>query len=490
MRLPPLVLAGGSDYHDGVGLCWIPGYRSVASLFFQGFPMMKRIAGVCRVQRVFAAAFLVVAALLAPTAARADELHTSDGKMYLGKLISQDDYVVVFDITKGGDTERKSFDRGAVANIILAPVPAPVVPAAPPPAETKDKADDASKIQVNTSREDFAYVVIPMHGTVGVEITTDLTRRSLEAAKKLNPSVIVLEITSPGGLVSEMFTLIDLLVEWQSTQDIPIVAIVKGEAYSAAAILAMTVKHVYMTPGSAMGAAMAINVGPMGINPVAEKFSSAFRAKSRTGCEFAGREPLIVEGMMDPDIELYIATNLEGKQVIFKGHGANAKADTKKWSVQPTVFKPKTKLLSLTPGEAIACNAITGQVNDYEALGEVLGLPGWKELAPAVRNLTKVHVDQIAINTKSYELLTKQIKTGISNFRQNSGYQLSSAETNVQSILTAVNKMERLAEKNAYIKMMVDRDFPEGLDNIRGQCDSIIGQIKNARIYQQQQRRR
>ncbi|MCE9589889.1 MAG: hypothetical protein K8S99_05135 [Planctomycetes bacterium] len=456
---------------------------------------MKKALSVWPPIRWMAAAF-VIALFLPAWAVMADQVRLTDGSVHKGKVASQDEYVVVLDEGVPPNVTRKTFDRGTVEEITLdavAPAPAPA-PAPKPagaavaapvkPASTMGETSWAAKPPVHP--ETPTYIVVPLQGEFGVEIMGDVTARCLEVAKKQNPSVIILEVNSGGGLVAELFKMIDLVVDWQGTEAIPLVVVVKGEAYSAAAILSMCIKQVYMTHGSAMGAALVIQMGPGMIDAVAEKFSSAIRAKARTGCEFAGRNPLIVEGMMDPDVVLSLARDKAGKPVILKGSPHEFRSESSRFGVQPKMFKPEHKLLSLTPGEAIDCGAIDGTVAGYEDLGKTLGLAGWTDLGPAARNAFKSHTDEIAANKKAYQAIVKQIKTGISNVRQASGTQLTATESSVNQIKAAITRLEKMVEKYDYMKMTMAQDFPMGLERLKAECDVMLGQIKNARVQMRQ----
>ncbi len=164
-----------------------------------------------------------------------------------------------------------------------------------------------------------SYMVIPCQGTVGDEITAAYLKTCLDAAIRIHPTIIIIEIESPGGLVSELTPICDLLEDFQQQhKDIRVVSLVKhGGAYSAAAMIAMSCREIFLQRGAAIGAAMAINVhGDGNITPVAEKLASAYRGKMRSVVEATGHNPLLAEAMMDSATELWLSKTDDGKPIL------------------------------------------------------------------------------------------------------------------------------------------------------------------------------
>lgn len=101
------------------------------------------------------------------------------------------------------------------------------------------------KAQVKTwyrpSREGASYVVIPVLGVIGRDMTATALRAGLDEARAMKPRYVVLAIDSPGGEIGEMNGMIDLLAE--ASKDLEIIAYVKS-AFSAAAVITMTCERV------------------------------------------------------------------------------------------------------------------------------------------------------------------------------------------------------------------------------------------------------
>lgn len=440
-------------------------------------------------------ACLILLLALKPCISMADTLTTHDGRQFVGKLVAKTDSVVVFEVGTPPLTAQKVFMADEVKEVLIDPttVPkaaAPVVNQATPekPASTDAPSDSGSKSQEAAKAEEPVqkvptYITIPIRGTFGREIKKAVVERALQEAKRSKADVVVLEITSGGGRVSELFELLDLSVQWQEKESLPLVALVKEEAYSAAAIFAMSCKKVYMMRGSAMGAAMAINTGGKEITAVHEKFSSAIRGKARTGCEAAGHNPLIIEAMMDPDFAgLCLAKDKDGKTLLLRGEPKDYETQAERFSEPPRVFLAKNKLLTLTPGEAVECGAINGELRSFDDLAKELGYEKWASAGKSAERMVTIYEREIERNLKRYKDMVDKVEQGIGVIQRTSGYALMDLETTIRAVRTIIGQIEELAEKYDYIASEVHRDFPEGrLYELKSQCDRAIGEIRTLR---------
>jgi membrane-bound serine protease (ClpP class) len=84
--------------------------------------------------------------------------------------------------------------------------------------------------------------------------------------------------------------------------DIPVVAFVNREAFSAGALITIASDQIWMTPGAVFGAATPID-GATG-ETASEKTISAVRSTFRSTAEQQGRDPVIAEAMVDPAVEV------------------------------------------------------------------------------------------------------------------------------------------------------------------------------------------
>lgn len=134
-------------------------------------------------------------------------------------------------------------------------------------------------------------VIVPIEGTVD-DGMAHLVQRSVERANSENAAAIVLEVNSPGGLVSSVFDIEDAL---RSAQ-VPVIAYVSERAYSAAALITLSAQRIVMAPGASIGAAEPI--------PNTPKEVSALTAEFESTAERNHHDPTIAGGMVDRNIAI------------------------------------------------------------------------------------------------------------------------------------------------------------------------------------------
>ena len=118
--------------------------------------------------------------------------------------------------------------------------------------------------------------------------TAQFVRARIDRANRERPLALLFVIDTPGGAVPAMQRIVDDIL---NRTEVPTMAVVRN-AFSAGALIAMATEQLAMLPGSAIGAALPIQITPTGIGPVDEKFTSAFRGEFRAVAEARGREVL------------------------------------------------------------------------------------------------------------------------------------------------------------------------------------------------------
>jgi membrane-bound serine protease (ClpP class) len=143
---------------------------------------------------------------------------------------------------------------------------------------------------------------------------------------------VLLRIDTPGGRLDAVLQMRDALLG----SDIRTIAFVDRSAFSAGALIAIACDEIYLTPGAAMGAATPVDGGSG--EAADEKVISAVRKTFKATAEARGRDPLVAEAMVDPDVGI-------------------------------AGLDERGKLLTLTPSEALAWGYGDGVVaNRAEAL--------------------------------------------------------------------------------------------------------------------------
>jgi membrane-bound serine protease (ClpP class) len=182
-----------------------------------------------------------------------------------------------------------------------------------------------------------------------------VVRRGVDEAVRNNAQAIIFEMDTPGGAVNAAEGIINVITQ----TDIPTYTFVENDAFSAGAIIALATKHIYMAPGSVIGAATPMMMSPMGgvqemPEEVQEKMTSAVAAMVRSAAEQGGHDKELAEAMVRADME---------------------------YSVNGVIISEKGRLLTLTNEEAAQLVGTeqrpllsTGTVKNIAALLETIGL--------------------------------------------------------------------------------------------------------------------
>ncbi len=132
-------------------------------------------------------------------------------------------------------------------------------------------------------------LIVPISGTVD-EGMAHLVQRAVREAESAHASALVLDINTPGGLVSAAFEIRDALVGSR----VRTVAYVSQRAYSAGALITLATKTIVMAPGSSIGAAEPIPNDP--------KHVSALRAEFAATATRMHRDPTLAAAMVDKTV--------------------------------------------------------------------------------------------------------------------------------------------------------------------------------------------
>lgn len=259
-----------------------------------------------------------------------------------------------------------------------------------------------------------AVVVCPVTGMVddGLAVLVKRAVREAEGAQAL-----VLEVDTPGGLVDSAIKITSAL----TSARVHTIAYVKGMgAISAGALISFACDDIIMAPGSNMGAATPVVPSAEGMTPTGEKEVSFLRAKMRALAEENHHNPAIAEAMVDKDVELWMYKDAEGKVQVAGAYGGKpeAREDSSTTfftkvapelrplkellektqpqtpspeaappaesgsTVHPAVppgavlILPNTKLLTLTPQEALEYGVIPMVAGDLKEVLDHFGLGG------------------------------------------------------------------------------------------------------------------
>lgn len=133
--------------------------------------------------------------------------------------------------------------------------------------------------------------VVPIKGEIN-KATYYFLRNSIDDILKNNPSAIIFEIDTYGGLIDQAESIKNLIINIK----IPTIAYVNTKAESAGVLITLSSESVVMANSSTIGSAETI--------PNTEKILSMWRSLLRDVAELRGRDSKIVQAMADTDIEI------------------------------------------------------------------------------------------------------------------------------------------------------------------------------------------
>lgn len=274
------------------------------------------------------------------TELHADAVVLNDGRRFDGTYVSETDELIVFDVRSGGATIRAKYKKVNVASI------------------------------EREIKEGPGYYALPIVGPIGFHegvetfVSAEAFQKALHKVRESGAEYVILVIDTPGGSIDEMNQIVSAI---SSAKDLHFVAYVTN-ALSAGAVIAMTCPEIYMAPNGTIGAALPWTVGPDGMpKNIEEKFHSIIRADFRNVTTGGGHSTLLLRGMSETEIELWVV-EVQGKPKVI---------DVASTSPEGRLLKPKGQILTLTSNEALACGLSSGTLNKVDEIKNHLGLLAW-----------------------------------------------------------------------------------------------------------------
>lgn len=125
-------------------------------------------------------------------------------------------------------------------------------------------------------------------------------KKAIDKASEDKADLIILELDTPGGLLSSALSIKNYIIE----SDVPVVVYINKNALSAGALISLSAKEIYMSDGSVIGAATPIYVNGNKPKKASEKEVSAMRAAMRSSAEANDKNARAAEAMVDETIVL------------------------------------------------------------------------------------------------------------------------------------------------------------------------------------------
>jgi ClpP class serine protease len=427
--------------------------------------------------------------IMAAATPGADLLTLTDGTQYEGRLVERGDERVEFEIHIGSIRFMRVFAADQVADVQTATPAEPVAHvegsavADATAAALVDAASAPAGSAAPSAADGPTYLLLPLRGTFGEQIDGPTVAQCLAHAQAVRPDAVVVWINSPGGAMETLVDVAEGLGRFQRDSGIPVVAFVDHNALSAAALTAMSIASIYTTPDGTIGAALVIQFGPGGgatsvaaDGDVAEKFLSVFRAKVRGWVQQAGHDPLLSEAMIDPSLELHVASAPHGRRVLRGPLDARVAAEG-----ETQLLVAQGRLLTLTAEDARDVGLVNGIVTNLDELGAALGLAGWRPIDDQAQRLMTERAEFATQARANYERSARGLMTTLQQVIDGSVSHIGQQERAVTALRSRITRIERLVEEHPFLMPTAMADFPGGLTALKFRCDEILQQIRTAR---------
>ena len=125
-------------------------------------------------------------------------------------------------------------------------------------------------------------------------------KKAIDEANDKKADLIILELDTPGGLLSSALSIKNYIME----SNVPVVVYINKNALSAGALISLSAKEIYMSDGSVIGAATPVYLNGNEPKKAGEKEVSAMRAAMRSSAETTKKNAKAAEAMVDETIVL------------------------------------------------------------------------------------------------------------------------------------------------------------------------------------------
>lgn len=255
------------------------------------------------------------------------------------------------------------------------------------------------------SGEQRVGAILSLSGEI-TDITTESLKRRIESARAQGANVIILNLDTPGGLVTSSIAIADLM---RNLPDVKTVAWVNPDAISGGSLVAMACDEIVMARSSRMGDSQVIMGDLTGVQAVPEdlkaKAYSPVLHDFRTSARKNGYSEVLAEAFVIPEREVWWLENIATgeREFVFtdekeqrllefdlaeKPEGEGQAKPVAEWKLVDSYRDALTKvdlpvrqpvdsdeeLLVVSPGEAIAYGLAKGVVADEGDLTARYGL--------------------------------------------------------------------------------------------------------------------
>ena len=280
----------------------------------------------------------------------ADTLYRNDGTVLRGRVRSQDETAVAFQVDLPGGALVVTVPREDIRLLTRQDADKPEAAAPARPAATRPR--------LVARPAGPGYYMLPIRGEIGVEVTAEALEHALLDAGRKAPDFLILDIDCPGGSVQEAGKILAVLANVRGPW---LVAYVRRAEWAGAAV-ALGCRYVVMAPGATIGSPPPVRADGVA-QPIDRRLEGAMLALLRTGARIGSHSTLIALGMLDTDLELSVQM-VAGRPTIVEGR-------------QGRVLKTRGTALTLSATQAVAAGLAVGTARRVDDIRAALALQDW-----------------------------------------------------------------------------------------------------------------
>lgn len=435
---------------------------------------------------------LLVSLLASACGVWADTVELTSGSKFDGRLISRDTQYVTFEVQIGQVKIERRFPAAEVAKLIVAgedvlhAQPA-VEEAASDDSSLADEDQDVSIVDdaiPSTMPNGPCYFLIPIRGSFGKEVDPLTIGRCLKLAQRIRPTIIVFDISSNGGSTDALLQIMELLDKWLGQESIPIVGLVRERATSTAALFALSLPNVYMMRGAEFGVSYTANDYSVESIPslitagdLDQPSVELLQTKSIEYAQRAGHNPLLVEAIISPQVEVWLVNDTNGRSVLVRGPilGGRIQAVPQ----DRTLILRQESMPVLGAERAVNVGLAKGVVSDLDQLGSMLNYDEWNSVSDVPEQLLALRIAKVDRIQKLYGQYVDAVTSARSRYYQSSFETVGERLDSIANIRSVVAKIERLVTDNPWLIKSARRDFPGGIANTRAEYDRQLDRLRS-----------
>lgn len=419
-------------------------------------------------------ATICLATVLCAAPMAADEIRLTDGRTLNGKILYQNDELILLHLGTDASSTAVTVKRSEVTSVQMGDL----VPTNTPSARNGQTA----------SQKEPTYIHIPLRGKIGHAIDNDLLQRALALIRQTEPhlpAAVILEIDSDGGSVETAIEMMATMTVWRHETSIPLVGFVKNRAISAASWLALSCDTVYVSPAASIGGAMIYNAndGPNG-SPLGMKLESIFLSGIRGAIEDAGKNLLLAQAMIDPALTVSYAILEDTQPVIWLGEPTDAPITNVQYQQPPQQLVGQNQILTLTAKEAVSTGLASGLATNLHGILSDLGIAPNALASEAPAHVFEQRYHEIESITVRYErlvdsvdksLITQQGVAPINPVRREDYTQLI---RRLQHVRRTISQMKGISKEHEWIAERLPQDLTQDTASVLVAIDNRIMELE------------